>query len=399
MTWNLPKLIVSATLLLILASPAFAGLSDDLARNKAEQDRLQGLINSSRNQENTLSNQIGVFNNQIRLTQLQIDAKQAELDSKEAELASLNTDIGVLSGRITNLEADLANLAKIAVRRFRTSQAIQGAAPIGGVFLSGDFGAALTNLSYLEYVQHKDQELFQQMLTLKSGLSVQKSTLQDRQAQVVKLRDDIKTDRDDLASAKAQLDSQKAGKVQLLRVTQNDEARYQRLLEAARKEAEQIVLAYNNKGGSRWVHKGEPIGTEGCTGYCTGTHLHFGLYNSDWSPNGSVNPCQILSCDVKGDTGYVRSGGNYRVPINWDGTNYADVSQWWGMTWFARWPYYGYSGGPHTGIDMYTYQGDTVYAAQDGQAYFSRSRPGYNDGNGVFIYHPDGHVTLYWHLN
>lgn len=27
----------------------------------------------------------------------------------------------------------------------------------------------------------------------------------------------------------------------------------------------------------RWVDAGDPIGTAGCTGSCTGTHLHFEL--------------------------------------------------------------------------------------------------------------------------
>jgi hypothetical protein len=275
------------------------------------------------------------------------------------------------------------------VARFRVGQAVQNADPAGGVFSGSNLNTNSSNLAYQSYIEHKDNEVFVAMQTLKKDLDNQKSLLQNRQSQVTKVRDD-------LAAAKAQLDSQKSAKVQLLRATQNDEARYQRMLIAARREAEQITAAYNNKGGSRYVRRGEAIGTEGCTGYCYGTHLHFGLYNQPFNYNHSQNPCAVLSCDGQGDVGYIRSG-RYQVPITWPGTTYSDVSQWWGMTWFARSPYNGYGGGPHTGIDMYTYQGDVVRAAEEGQAYFSRG--GQAAGNGVFIYHPDGHVTLYWHLN
>lgn len=394
MSFNLPKLILVSALLLLLSAPVLAGLNEDLAANKSEQDRLQRLIDSAKNQENTLSSQIATFNNQIRLTQLQIDSKQAELNSKEAELAGLNTDIGALTGRIGNLETNLNDVVKIATKRFRVSQAVENAAPLETSFIGGDFQTASSNLTYLEYIQRKDKQIFSEMSALKSGLSVQKSTLQDRQAQVQKLRDTIRSNRDDLASSRSQLDSQKAAKVSLLKLTQNNEANYKRLLDAAKREAAQIAAAYNNKGGSRWVRKGEIIGSEGNTGYSTGTHLHFGVHPSPYNYYNNVNPCGFISCDYRGDEGFVRNG-RYRVPIQWDGVDYANVSQWYGMTYWARSGAYG--GGPHTGVDMYTYNGDSVYAAEDGQAYFYRG--GQSNGNGVFIYHADGMVTLYWHLN
>jgi peptidoglycan hydrolase CwlO-like protein len=382
MKLGLPKIITSITLLLLLASPVFASLSDDLAQNQAKQDQLQAQINKSKNQENTLQNQISLVDNQIALAQLQVDEKQAELDG-------LTNSIGDLTAQIAKLEYNLNTLAKVSVARFRVEEAVRSASPLGAAFVSGNFAESSTNMSYQTYIEQKDKEVFKQMYDLKRELTVKKADLVSQQTQVAQVRDQ-------LASAKADLDNQKTSKVQLLRVTQNNEAQYQRMLVAARKEAEQITLAYNNKSGSRWVRRGEPVGTEGCSGYCFGAHLHFALYPGYIGSSNSLNPCAVLSCDVRGDTGYVRSG-RYSLPLHWSGSDYADVSQWWGMTWFARAPYYGYGGGPHTGIDMYTYQGDIIRAANDGQAYFYRG--GQTNGNGVFIYHSDGYVTLYWHLN
>jgi peptidoglycan hydrolase CwlO-like protein len=384
--FSLYKFIAATLLLLIAATPVFASLSDDLAKNDAKQKALQDQINSARNQENTLANQIQTYNNQIALALLQVDQSQAQLDL-------VTGDINALTMQIAKLETDLNQLSHTAVIRFQVSRAIREANPLTVAFAGGNFTEDAESLTYQQFIIHKDDELIQEMLKLKKNLGDDKATLLIRQDQAAK-------NRDALATAKSNLDQQKVSKASLLSITKNNESTYQRMLVVAKKEAEQIVIAYNNKGGSRYVHRGDPIGTEGCTGYCFGAHLHFALYPGSVKTDNSENPCQVLTCQFIADSGnaqdgYVRSG-KYLLPIHWPGQSFATVSQWWGMTWFARPPYNGYGGGPHTGIDMYANEGDTIYAADDGQAYFYRG--GQTNGNGVFIYHPDGNVTLYWHL-
>jgi peptidoglycan hydrolase CwlO-like protein len=383
---KLSKLIFVSTIVLAAASPVFASLSEDLAQNDAKQRALQAQIDSTKNQENSLTNQIHTFDNQIALAQLRVDQTQTQLNSVTGDINDLNVKIG-------QLESNLTRLSHAAIIRFRVSRAVEDANPLTTAFASGNFTEDAESLTYQQFILHKDSELMQEMIQLKKDLSDTKSNLLVRQSQATK-------DRDALATARANLDQEKASKASLLSVTKNNESTYQRMLVAAKREAEQIVIAYNNKGGSRYVHRGDPIGTEGCTGYCFGAHLHFALYPGSVKTNNSQNPCQVLSCQFIADSGnandgYIRSG-KYLLPIHWPGADYSTVSQWWGMTWFARPPYNGYGGGPHTGIDMYANQGDTIYAAADGQAYFYRG--GQTNGNGVFIYHPDGNVTLYWHL-
>lgn len=383
---KLLKPTVAFSLLLLGASPVFASLSDDLSKNDSRQRALQQQIDAAKSQENTLNNQIQTFNNQIALAQLQVDDAQAQLDT-------VTWSVNDLTVRIAKLTTDLNTLSRTAIIRFRVSKAIRDANPLTSSFASGDFTEDAESLTYQQFIIHKDDELMSEMLALKERLDGDKVALLVKQDQATK-------NRDVLASAKANLDQQKASKASLLAVTKNNEATYQRMLLAAKKEAEQIIIAYNNKGGSRYVHRGDPIGTEGCTGYCFGAHLHFALYPGTIKKDNSLNPCQVLVCQFIADKGNAQDGyarsGKYLLPIHWPGQDYATVSQWWGMTWFARPPYNGYGGGPHTGVDMYANEGDTIYAANDGQAYFYRG--GQTNGNGVFIYHPDGYVTLYWHL-
>ncbi len=56
-----------------------------------------------------------------------------------------------------------------------------------------------------------------------------------------------------------------------------------------------------------------------------------------------------------------------------------------------------YKGNPHPAYDMYNNSNIVVTAVDDGKAYFCRSCTG-DGANGVFIFHPNGKMSLYWHL-
>lgn len=75
-------------------------------------------------------------------------------------------------------------------------------------------------------------------------------------------------------------------------------------------------------------------------------------------------------------------------------TNNLKISQGFGQTCYSK-NYYG--GKDHPGFDMYNNGDIVVRAAEEGEAYFCRNCTG-DGANGVFIFHPDGKMTLYWHL-
>src|SRR5690242_15549811 len=106
----------------ILPAPALADWKNNLTDNFNEQQRLQGLINDAKNQENTLSNQISLYNNQIALTQLQINDKQANL-------VSLNTKVADLTSKIDDLQSKIDKLSHATVTRFKMNQAVEAANP------------------------------------------------------------------------------------------------------------------------------------------------------------------------------------------------------------------------------------------------------------------------------
>ena len=56
-----------------------------------------------------------------------------------------------------------------------------------------------------------------------------------------------------------------------------------------------------------------------------------------------------------------------------------------------------YGNKPHPAIDIVGMGSKSVMSVADGEAYFCRNCLG-DGGNGVFVFHDDNYMTLYWHL-
>ena len=56
-----------------------------------------------------------------------------------------------------------------------------------------------------------------------------------------------------------------------------------------------------------------------------------------------------------------------------------------------------YGGKVHPGLDMVGMGDISIRSVQDGKAYFCRNCLG-DGGNGVFIFHDDDKMSVYWHL-
>jgi len=231
---------------------------------------------------------------------------------------------------------------------------------------------------------------------VRTNYADQRTVKEEKQAE-------LEAAKDKLESQKALLAQQKADKENLLKITQNDERRYQSLLAAARAEQEAMLSVMRQalallKDGLP-ISKGAEIALMGNTGYpccSTGTHLHFEIRKD----GAAHDPTSYLrSRDVVWDNspdGAFSFTGDWDWPM--DGPR---ITQGFGMTHYARIGYYG--GGPHTGLDIVgspvvikTPKAGTLYKGTTSCC--SSWCGGCASINYVAIDHGDGLISWYWHV-
>lgn len=365
------------------------------------QEELESLINQCqkkvldlRAQINSLSSQIQYMDTQIYLTTLKIKETEEKITKTEEE-------IEILDKRIGNLDQSLNYLSKLLLIKIIKSYKTRQISLLTVILDSQNFDDLLNKIKYIKVTQENNQKLLFQLQQTKLNFQEQKNLREEK----VKELDNLKIT---LNNQKISLQNQQQAKKALLELTKNDEIKYQRLIADAQKELSQILGAAKflfQSGKPINVKKGDIIGFQGNTGYSFGDHLHFGVYryssidqlvNIDWYHNNWIDPSEILSPrTVKWDTGCepteIKTVGRGNLP--WP-IEASAISQGSGFTCYSN---LYYKGRVHPAWDMWGYKGTPIYAVDDGKAYFCRNCLG-DGGNGVFIFHSNGLMTLYWHL-
>ena len=382
------KFFVLALITFLLATPftVYAQSIDELDKNLREkQDQIRQVeqqLSAAKNQEKTLSSQLQFIDNQNKLTELKVQ-------QTEFQITKLDKEIDELENRITRLSQSVDKISEVLLGRIVSTYKYSSITPLELFFSSNDFTDLLERIKYLEVAQANDKKILYQLQATKATYNDQKVDKTTRQQEQEKLKKDLE-------GYKVQLAEQKKAKEELLRATQNDEAKFQNMLKQLQGEIASIQQAISNVGAKIGpVKKGERIAGMGSTGCSTGPHLHYEVFENAKVEGGKIvgnriNPHNKLD---SGALGSPLDGYPGDTVIT---TEYGEVYQVFGFP------------SAHTGLDIAPKGGGglgrAILASADGVAYNTSAPCPYNIkggtsvGKGVIIDHQNGLVTLYWHI-
>lgn len=345
-------------------------------------DYLTSKKNEASGKAKSLSSEISVMNKQINLTELRIKAT-------EEKIVELQDDIAIARGKISNLQNNIDKSTKALIGRISAVYEIGRIGPWEIFLTSNSIKDAFNRLKYLRIVQISDKKRVYVAQQAKVDYQNQKKIFETKE-------DEAQALANKLEGYTKQLEQEKIGKQQLLQVTRNDEARYQRLLAEARAERA-IVLGGGNEVFLKNVSVGDSIGTiiSGASGCSSGTHLHLSIYQG----TSARDPSDYLSS--KGVSySYPDSQYGYYGTINphgsdpWPLDDPILVNQGYGSHGFAK---QFYPSGFHDGIDI-----------EGGSLNVKSMRPGkmyegsYRCSNGTLTYakveHDGGLISWYLHI-
>lgn len=396
----------------ILTVKAEETLEEKLARIEAQLKKIQDERNSIQGQldknaymldgysaqASQLYGEIQVFQKEIDELNLEIEELEVSIKLLEKQIEESGVEIKKSEVAIGDLEVETQFRIKNSYRDFRSNS--NGSVDSSNIFNSESINTFFKDSKYVSIIQNDTNLLLIEIAELKDLLLLKKQQLEEKQLEIEKEKAAIEFKRTDLDKRRATLQismnqyyaemnklrNENANANQALAVLTKDEIDIRTQAEAI---YQQILYGFTPPGNGQYVVSGTPIGNQGCTGLCSGPHLHFSVQiNGGFQdacgylkPGGPVSGCgwgNRLNWPIKGQVYYTSAFGN-RCFL-WGGSNYCDF---------------------HTGSDFAGVPSNTViYAAHDGWLYRGVDSFG---ANYVVICENrnncnQGLMTGYWHL-
>ncbi|SRR5260221_6106239 len=379
-----------------------ADLNKQLKDIRDQKDVLQGQLDTN-------NYTISGYNDQVSKLYAEAEVFNKDLQEVEIQIKQLEVQISILDNQIVEQKKDIADTettiaglekesdARIVnsyynYRLYRTDD------DPTSVLNLGNINAYFKTSQYKEIVQSGTNDLMVKLAELKQQLQDKKKELDDKKIQQEKDKEVIDVKKVDLSKKKEEADIKVANYMATISQlqSQNSSTQYKIYAVSAdeqQKQAQanliqqQIMNSYVPPSQGQYVAQGTYIGQKGCTGLCTGAHLHFMVYD------GGVlqNPCNYIP------GGYVDGcGGSGRVGIPLHGgitltSGFGNRCFWWGNSNYCDF---------HTGIDLVSDPWNApVFAATNG--YVHQGTDEYGANYVILCENPDcsGIKTGYWHLS
>jgi len=248
-----------------LVVPLFA--KDDPDQSAADEiqediEKYEKKIKELQSREQTLANEIEYADDQIYLAELKIQSSSAKIKKTKDEITKISGDISDLGLRIDKLVASIEYQQKILESRMRESYKSKDDSMVL-LFGTNNVGKMIQKLEYLQVMEKNDNRLLEEMRKTKETFTTQKRLFEEKKTQEEELKKQLEVEKAELDAQKGSLEDKRAEKKKLLELTQNDEAKYQQLLQEAQDELASFKGFTTTAGGGVVGHNALGKGKEG----------------------------------------------------------------------------------------------------------------------------------------
>ena len=280
-----------------------------------------------------------------------------------------------MTQKLIETEQELERQKGLLKAALRALYAKQGASTVELLVASDSFSDFINEQEYLERLQTSVKESADKVIVLKEQIEVEKKQQEEL---LVKQEEQ-----------KAVLAAKRQEQQTILDQTQGQESRYREIVASQLAELEKAeaqlaaLLAAGNVASLGPVYRGQQIGKVGSTGFSTGPHIHFQVYQNGSTTNPYAGGGELVN------------GYTWPVP-NSEGAGY--ITQSYGCVaepWYYSVQCNGGLNSFHSGLDIRGSAYDPIVAAADGQIIFRGCKAGL--GYVVVIDHGGGWQTWYPH--
>jgi len=224
------------------ARAALQAQYDELLKEIAAQ---QEIIKQTQAQKNTLQGDVTALNAKIRAAQAQIDAKNIAIKTLSSQIAHKNVVITQLTSRIESGKESLAAI-------LRQTQMLDDYSVVSVAIGAQNVSAFFRDLDAFTSLQTDLHSLFTDINHAKAQTETEKANLAVKQTQTLDAKYVVETQKQKIASNKTQ-------KQQLLAITTNKEAEYQKVLADRQAKAAAIRAALFPLRDTGAINEGEAI--------------------------------------------------------------------------------------------------------------------------------------------
>lgn len=224
---------------IVLVSAQEPAAEDDTEKVNELQEKIkeyEDKIEDLQSDAQSLGKEINTLNSQIALTQLRIDNSILNIAQKEEAILELSGDIDNLGLRIDKLIERIQYQQDILNQRIRERYKTRETSPVIILFGTETVNKLVQKATYLRVMEDQDNKVLEQMNATRQTYDRQKRLFEDKKAEEEDLKKQLEIEKANLSVFRAEQEAKRAEKDRLLSITQNNEAKYQELLEEAKKE-------------------------------------------------------------------------------------------------------------------------------------------------------------------